>query len=134
MRGLNKFAQWASLGRIPSRRSPARGLDHTSPRGFARPGQKPPFGEKLTDLKSWPWLALADFNSEAKEIKIFGRNGAAETLRISPVLISEGVTGVHNFPFFEISRTSGTQAQTRYLCLGPSHRCPFLGRQNIGRI
>jgi DNA-binding transcriptional LysR family regulator len=47
------------------------------------------------DLKSWPWIALAGFQFwSAKEIKLFGRNRAEQTIPISPVLISEGVTSV----------------------------------------
>jgi DNA-binding transcriptional LysR family regulator len=54
-----------------------------------------PSVKKLADLKSWPWLALAGFQFwSAKEIRLFGRNGAEQALRISPVLISEGVTSI----------------------------------------
>jgi DNA-binding transcriptional LysR family regulator len=47
------------------------------------------------DLKKWPWIGLsgAQFWS-ATEIKLFARNRAEQTLRVSPVLISEGVTSV----------------------------------------
>ena len=40
-------------------------------------------------LKSWPWIGLSGFN--AKEIKLFARHRAEQTLHLSPVLISEGV-------------------------------------------
>jgi hypothetical protein len=49
-----------------------------------------PVVKELTDLKSWPWIALAGFQFwSAMEITLFGRNGAEQTLGISPVLISE---------------------------------------------
>ena len=56
----------------------------------SRPAVKEP-----ADLKSWPWIALAgvQFRS-AKEIKLFARNGTEQTLRVSPVLISEGVASI----------------------------------------
>jgi DNA-binding transcriptional LysR family regulator len=48
------------------------------------------------DLKSWPWIGLAGFQFwSAKEIKLYARNGAEQTLHISPVLISESVTSIH---------------------------------------
>ena len=49
----------------------------------------------LADLKSWPWISLAgsQFWSN-KEITLFGRDGAEQTLRFSPILISEGVTSI----------------------------------------
>jgi DNA-binding transcriptional LysR family regulator len=49
----------------------------------------------LADLKSWPWVAPvgAQFWS-SKEITLFGPDGAEQTLRISPVLIAEGVTSI----------------------------------------
>ncbi len=54
-----------------------------------------PVARKPTDLKNWPWLALAGTQFwSAKEIKLQGRGGAEQALRISPVLISEGVTSV----------------------------------------
>ena len=47
------------------------------------------------DLKSWPWIAIAGFQFwNAKELKLSGRNRAEQTLQLSPVLISEGVTSV----------------------------------------
>jgi DNA-binding transcriptional LysR family regulator len=46
------------------------------------------------DLKSWPWVSLegSQFWS-AREMTLY-RNGKEETLRISPVLLSKGVTSV----------------------------------------
>ncbi len=54
-----------------------------------------PAVKKLGDLKSWPWIAIAgpQFWS-AKEIRLFANSRAEQTLRISPVLISEGVTSI----------------------------------------
>lgn len=48
----------------------------------------------LVDLKSWPWVSLegSQFWS-AREVSV-SRGGEEQTLRISPVLISEGVTSV----------------------------------------
>ena len=54
-----------------------------------------PAVKKPADLKSWPWIALAGVQIwGAKEIKLFARNGTEQTLRVSPVLISEGVASV----------------------------------------
>jgi len=58
--------------------------------------KKHPAAKKLADLKSYPWIALAGTQFwSAKEITLFDRQGVEETLRISPVLISEGVTSIH---------------------------------------
>ncbi|HWD91390.1 MAG TPA: LysR family transcriptional regulator [Verrucomicrobiae bacterium] len=47
------------------------------------------------DLKSWPWVSLAGSQFwGAREITLFNRDGVGQTLRISPVLISEGVTSI----------------------------------------
>jgi DNA-binding transcriptional LysR family regulator len=47
------------------------------------------------DLISWPWIGLSGVQFwSAKEIKLFARNCAAQTLHIAPVLISEGVTSI----------------------------------------
>src|SRR5436190_9465258 len=56
--------------------------------------RRPPV-KALADLKSWPWVSLAgsQFRSN-KEITLFGRDGAEQTLRFSPILISEGVTSI----------------------------------------
>jgi DNA-binding transcriptional LysR family regulator len=54
-----------------------------------------PAVKKPADLKSWPWIALAGFQFwSAKEINLFARNRVEQTLHISPVLISEGVTSI----------------------------------------
>jgi DNA-binding transcriptional LysR family regulator len=47
------------------------------------------------DLKSWPWIVIGGFQFwNTKEIKLSARNRAEQTLHISPVLISEGITSV----------------------------------------
>jgi DNA-binding transcriptional LysR family regulator len=49
----------------------------------------------LADLKSWPWISPAGWQFwSAKEITLYDRDGTGHTLRISPVLISEGVTSI----------------------------------------
>ena len=54
-----------------------------------------PAVKKPADLKSWPWIALAGVQFwGAKEVKLFAPNGTEQTLRVSPVLISEGVASV----------------------------------------
>ena len=54
-----------------------------------------PAVKKPDDLKSWPWIGLSGFQFwSAKEIKLIARNGTEQTLPISPVLISEGVTSI----------------------------------------
>jgi len=55
---------------------------------------RPPV-KALADLKSWPWVSImgSQFWS-TKELTLFGRDGTEQTLRISPVLISEGITSV----------------------------------------
>jgi DNA-binding transcriptional LysR family regulator len=56
--------------------------------------KRPPV-KTLDDLKSWPWISLAGLQFwSAKEITLRGRDGAEQTLRIAPVLISEGVTSI----------------------------------------
>jgi DNA-binding transcriptional LysR family regulator len=51
--------------------------------------------KELADLKSWPWISLAGRQFwNANEITLFSRDGVEQTLRISPVLISEGVTSI----------------------------------------
>jgi DNA-binding transcriptional LysR family regulator len=56
----------------------------------SRPAVKEP-----ADLKSWPWIGLSGVQFRStKEIKLFARNGTEQTLRVSPVLISEGVASV----------------------------------------
>lgn len=57
--------------------------------------KKHPAVKALADLESWPWIALGGFQFwSAKEIKLFARHDAEQTLRISPILISEGLTSV----------------------------------------
>jgi DNA-binding transcriptional LysR family regulator len=57
--------------------------------------KKHPVPKGPADLKSWPWLSLSGSQFwSAKEITLFGRNGAEQTLGISPVLVSEGLTSV----------------------------------------
>jgi DNA-binding transcriptional LysR family regulator len=47
------------------------------------------------DLKSWPWITVAGFQFwNTKELKLSARNRADQTLHLSPVLISEGVTSI----------------------------------------
>jgi len=53
----------------------------------SRPAVKEP-----ADLKSWPWIGISHGHfSNAKEIKLFARHRAEQTLHLSQVLISEGV-------------------------------------------
>ncbi len=55
---------------------------------------RPPV-KTLADLKTWPWISVAGSQFwSSKEITVFGRDGAEQTLHISPVLICEGVTSV----------------------------------------
>ena len=54
-----------------------------------------PTVKKPADLKSWPWIGISGFQFwSAKEIKLFAQNRAEQTLHISPVLTSEGVTSI----------------------------------------
>ncbi len=54
-----------------------------------------PAVKKPADLKSWPWIGLAGSQFwSAKEIHLFARNRAEQTIPISPVLICEGVTSI----------------------------------------
>jgi DNA-binding transcriptional LysR family regulator len=54
-----------------------------------------PAVKELADLKSWRWISLAGRQFwNANEITLFGRDGVEQMLRISPVLISEGVTSI----------------------------------------
>ena len=56
--------------------------------------RRPPV-KTLADLKSWPWIGLAGLQFWShKEITLFDRDGKEQTLHISPVLISEGVTSI----------------------------------------
>jgi len=54
--------------------------------------QSRPAVKKPADLKSWPWIGISHGHfSSAKEIRLFTRHRAEQTLHLSPVLISEGV-------------------------------------------
>jgi len=54
-----------------------------------------PVVKKPVDLKSWPWVsAMGSQFWSSKEITLLDRNGAKQTIPISPVLIAEGVTSV----------------------------------------
>jgi DNA-binding transcriptional LysR family regulator len=57
--------------------------------------KKFPVAKQPADLKSWPWLSLSGSQFwSASEVKFFARHRTEQTLRISPILISEGVTSV----------------------------------------
>lgn len=54
-----------------------------------------PAAKKPADLMSWPWIGLAGSQFwSSKEIKLFSRNRAEQTLSVSPVLTCEGVTSI----------------------------------------
>jgi DNA-binding transcriptional LysR family regulator len=54
-----------------------------------------PAVKELSDLKSWPWVGLSGIQFwDAKKVTLFGPNRAEQTLSVSPVLISEGVTSI----------------------------------------
>jgi DNA-binding transcriptional LysR family regulator len=48
------------------------------------------------DLNSWPWVALSgkQFGGTSDAVTLVSQNGGATVLRISPLLISEGVTSL----------------------------------------
>jgi DNA-binding transcriptional LysR family regulator len=47
------------------------------------------------DLQSWPWITIAGFQFwNTKELKLSARNHGEQTLHLSPVLVSEGVTSI----------------------------------------
>lgn len=47
------------------------------------------------ELKTWPWISLAGSQFwSAKDIRLTAKNGTEQSLRVSPVLVSEGVTSV----------------------------------------
>ena len=57
--------------------------------------RKHPVAKQPADLKSWPWISQSGFQFwSSKEVTLFARSGARQTLPISPVLISEGLTSV----------------------------------------
>lgn len=55
---------------------------------------RPPV-KKPADLEAWPWIALAGRHFwNATEIPLFNRTGTEHLVKISPVLVSEGVTSI----------------------------------------
>ncbi len=54
-----------------------------------------PKAKQPADLESWPWIGLAGAQFwSAKEIRLFDKNRTEQTIRVSPVLVSEGVTSI----------------------------------------
>jgi len=54
-----------------------------------------PAVKALQDLQSWPWIGLSGYQFwSAKEVSLISRKGEEQTLRIAPVLVSEGVTSI----------------------------------------
>jgi DNA-binding transcriptional LysR family regulator len=50
---------------------------------------------KLDDLKSWPWLSISGTQFwSAREVTLYPRDGGEQTIPISPILVSEGLTSV----------------------------------------
>ena len=68
--------------------------------------------KKPADLGAWPWIGLAGSHFwNAAEIPLFGRGGTEYVLRVSPVLVSEGVTSMR-----EAARTGlGVTIQPHWL-------------------
>jgi len=57
--------------------------------------KKHPVAKKPDDLKSWSWVSISGFQFwSSKEITLFSRRDTEQTLCISPILISEGLTSV----------------------------------------
>ncbi|MEP6667853.1 MAG: LysR family transcriptional regulator [Chthoniobacter sp.] len=57
--------------------------------------KKYPLAKKPDDLKSWPWVSISGFQFwSSKEVTLFSRRDTEQTLRISPILISEGLTSI----------------------------------------
>jgi DNA-binding transcriptional LysR family regulator len=57
--------------------------------------QSRPTVKEPADLKAWPWIGLSGFQFwSAKQLTLFARNRAEQTLDLSPVLVSEGVTSI----------------------------------------
>lgn len=51
--------------------------------------------KKPADLKSWPWVSISGFQFwSSKEVALYSRDDVEETLSISPILASEGLTSV----------------------------------------
>lgn len=58
--------------------------------------KKHPVAKELADLKSWPWISISGFQFwSSKMVTLIARDGTEQTLNISPTLISEGLTSVH---------------------------------------
>jgi DNA-binding transcriptional LysR family regulator len=56
--------------------------------------QRPPV-RVPADLQSWPWVTIGGFQFwNTKELTLSARNRAEQTLQLSPLLISEGVTSI----------------------------------------
>ncbi|MCW1886540.1 LysR family transcriptional regulator [Luteolibacter flavescens] len=54
-----------------------------------------PAAKKPADLKEWPWIGLAGSHFwSTSAISLFGRGGAEQVLKVTPVLVSEGVTSM----------------------------------------
>ena len=54
-----------------------------------------PKAKQPADLESWPWIGLAGAQFwSAKEIRLFDKNRTEQAIRVSPVLVSEGVTSI----------------------------------------
>jgi DNA-binding transcriptional LysR family regulator len=54
-----------------------------------------PAVKSLADLQTWPWIGLSGYQFwSAKEVTLLNRQGEKQSLRIAPVLISEGVTSI----------------------------------------
>jgi DNA-binding transcriptional LysR family regulator len=54
-----------------------------------------PWVRAPADLESWPWITIGGFQFwNTKELKLSAHNRAEQTLHLSPVLISEGVTSI----------------------------------------
>ena len=63
----------------------------------AAPGliKRLPPARSLADLKSWPWISLSGRHFwDTSQISLQRPDGTEQSLRISPVLLSEGVTSV----------------------------------------
>jgi DNA-binding transcriptional LysR family regulator len=57
--------------------------------------KKHPVAKEPADLKSWPWISMSGYQFwSSKEVTLVTRDGVEQTLPISPILISEGLTSV----------------------------------------
>ena len=50
--------------------------------------------KKVSDLESWPWISLSARFGVGKDVTLYSAKRGEQTFRISPVLISEGVTSL----------------------------------------